>query len=121
MVVDLHSRRIPNQLVLVGLWGGILYLVMEGGLSGLVLGGIRIGVTVLGVFLIYQWSAFGAGDLKLISIISLFFNWEEFATWLLISLLCGGVLAVPYYIRGERKIPFAVALFAGMLVTLLTF
>ena len=75
MVEDVRLRKISNELILVGLVTGILYLGADGGLSDLFLGVARLAVTLLGAFLIYQCSAIGAGDLKLISVVSLFFEW----------------------------------------------
>lgn len=80
------------------------------------LSGMRFGIVVLGVFLIYQMPALGAGDLKLISIICLFFNWGEYLTWLWYSMLSAGGLALFYIIRRQRSFPFGVALFFGAVI-----
>ena len=118
MAEDIRLRKISNETVLVGFVIGILYLVAQSGLSGLFLRSARLAVVLLGAFLIYQCSVFGAGDLKLISVMSLYFDWGVYFEWLGYSMLFSGVVALFCLVAGERKVPLGAAFFGGMIITL---
>ena len=115
MLYDIFERRIPNRLVVIGLCLGVLYQISVNGITGVCYGGVRLGLSVLVLFFFYQTSVLGAGDLKLISMMSLILNWEELGRWLLISGCFGVFVGVFYYFRRKVSFPFGVPLFAGMI------
>lgn len=119
MVYDIFQGRIPNRLIFVGTILEILYLVIYDGIDSVLYGCIRMVLSFFVLFLIYQTSALGAGDLKLISMLSILLNWEELGKWLVSGLFFAAIMAVVYRMSKKATFPFAVSLFAGMLVTLI--
>lgn len=101
---DLATRRIPNALVLFGIVLGFLFQTLEpqgfglfarwpgslGFLQGLY--GLLIG---LGVFLpLYLMRAMGAGDVKLLAMVGVWFGAKPMFGIVMLTLLAGGVLAI---------------------------
>lgn len=119
MIYDVYERRIPNWLILLGICMGTGYQFVANGMSGVFHGGIRLVVSVLVLFLFYQSSALGAGDLKLISMMSLNLSWKELEQWLVISGCFAVLIGTLYYLRKEVSFPFGIPLFLGMVVSLL--
>lgn len=114
VVCDLHSRRIPNSLVLVGMALGLLFqtVVPTGGglFTGATGGGLGPTQALLGastglaLFLpMYALRALGAGDVKLLGMVGMWLGAGPVAWAALWTLLAGGVLAL------------AVALVSGLL------
>jgi prepilin peptidase CpaA len=104
---DLHSRRIPNGLVLVGMALGLFFQTVApsgGGLfNGAGAGGGGLGptqallgaVTGLALFLpMYALRTLGAGDVKLLGMVGMWLGAGPVAWAALWTLLAGGVLAL---------------------------
>ena len=101
---DIRSRRIPNQLILLGSIGGfLLHLLLPPG-SGLFstpagslgiffsVSGFVVGLLLLLPF--YALGTLGAGDVKLMALVGAFIGpWAVMGATLL-TMLCGGVLAL---------------------------
>ena len=126
---DLRSRKIPNQLILVGVFLGLVInciIPIEGrviyGLEGLMLG--------LGLMLVpYAFKMMGAGDVKLFAVMGLFFGSSHIIMVGLHMMLWGGVLALYYLIKMKRMkrldpnykkmtLPYALAITAGSFSTM---
>jgi prepilin peptidase CpaA len=92
---DVRYRRIPNKLVLTGLFCGLLLNAWLGGWRGL-------GESLLGfsfafclMFVVRMYSrATGPGDIKLFAAIGAIIGWQSVLPAFLIVLITGGVLAV---------------------------
>jgi prepilin peptidase CpaA len=93
-VVDLHSRRIPNWLVLPFLAGGVTVNTVAHGTKGLgqSLGGIALAVAVAGVLCWLR--GMGMGDLKLCAAVAGWIGPAQMATALVATGIVGGVLAL---------------------------
>jgi prepilin peptidase CpaA len=92
---DLHSRRIPNKLVLLGLIVAVpVQWIAHGGTAGLWLGlqGLAAGIAVMLPF--YMLRAFGAGDAKLMGAIGAFAGPSNVLLVALATFLVGGVWAL---------------------------
>lgn len=91
---DLHSRRIPNWLVLPFLAGGFTFSVIRGGWAGAANSGegILLAVAVTGVFCFLR--GMGMGDLKLCAAIGAWIGPEQLTTALVMTAIAGGIMAV---------------------------
>lgn len=94
VIVDFITYKIPNFLVLSGM---IVGLVMKAFLEG----GVEmfyalIGPVVICVagFLLYCIHALGAGDIKLIALISVYIGLREATSVLIVSLFIGAILGL---------------------------
>jgi prepilin peptidase CpaA len=93
-VVDLHSRRIPNWLVLPFLAAGVLVNTASHGVRGLgqSVGGIALAAAVTGVFCWLR--GMGMGDLKLCAAVGAWIGPGQLGMALVATGLAGGVLAL---------------------------
>jgi len=104
VVTDLHSRRIPNWLVLTGIALGFMFQLFayEGdGLFARWWGAIGPWQALLGLaagfamFLpFYLARVMGAGDVKLVAMLGVWFGARPMVGVVLLSMFCGGVLAL---------------------------
>jgi prepilin peptidase CpaA len=145
LLSDLRERRIPNQLVVIGLLlglGGHTWLAGVGGLTVAVSGAL---VGLLCFLPLYISGRLGAGDVKLMAMCGAFLGPLHVVVASVASLLVGGVIGVAWvywqlssdgedYITDDgpsassptvghqdmpaSAIPYAVAIFGGVLVAL---
>lgn len=101
---DIRSRRIPNQLIVLGsIAGFLLHLLLPPG-SGLFstpvgslgiwfsLSGFAVGLLLL--LPLYALRTLGAGDVKLMALVGAFIGPSAVVGAMLLTMLCGGVLAL---------------------------
>ena len=147
VLCDLQDRRIPNQLVIVGLLLGLIGqtgLAAGGGLT-IAASGALVGLLCLLPF--YMSGGLGAGDVKLMAMCGAFLGPLHASAAAVASLLVGGVIgvvwafrqlyahrddyitddgpsasipAVGHQVGPATAIPYAVAIFAGNLIALKT-
>jgi prepilin peptidase CpaA len=93
-VVDIHSRRIPNWLVLPFLAAGVVVNTASYGMKGLgqSMGGIALAVAVTGVLCWLR--GMGMGDLKLCAAVGGWIGPGQLGIALVATGLAGGVLAL---------------------------
>ena len=93
-VVDIHSRRIPNWLVLPFLAAGVIVNTASYGVRGLgrSMGGIALAVAVTGVLCWLR--GMGMGDLKLCAAVGAWIGPGQLAMALVATGIAGGVLAL---------------------------
>ena len=101
---DLRSRRIPNWLVLTGIALGFVFQLFAVEGDGLfarwwgavgplqALYGLLAGFAMFLPF--YLLRAMGAGDVKLVAMLGVWFGLRPMLGVVLLTLLCGGVLAI---------------------------
>jgi len=101
---DVHSHRIPNKLVLVGVALGLglngllpagfgFNSAMPGGLGWLAaVKGLALGIAVL--LPIYLLRAMGAGDVKLMGMVGTFLGPGDLIGALIATFIAGGVMAL---------------------------
>lgn len=95
LVYDVVSRRIPNRLVLTGIWVGWGLALMPGGIGwASSLTGGMVGFLVFGV--LYALRMMGAGDVKLATAIGLFMGSQAMPGVCLSMLLAGGLLSLAW-------------------------
>ena len=93
-VVDIHSRRIPNRLVLPFLAGGVAVNTACHGAKGLgqSMGGSALAVAVTGIFCWLR--GMGMGDLKLCAAVGAWIGPAQLVTALAVTGLAGGAFAL---------------------------
>lgn len=101
-VIDLRSRRIPNQLTAT--MAGIGLLLAVTGTSGVTVGASLAGI-VLGLLLMlpgYALGATGAGDVKLMAAVGAIIGPALVLSAFLCTAITGGLLAVVVALRRRR-------------------
>ena len=93
-VVDIHSRRIPNWLVLPFLAGGVMANTASYGMKGMgqSTGGIALAIAVTGVLCWLR--GMGMGDLKLCAAVGGWIGPGQLCMALVATGIAGGVLAL---------------------------
>lgn len=93
-IMDIHSRRIPNWLVLPFLVVGVAVNVAEGGVRGLgrSAGGIALAVVITGILCWLR--GIGMGDLKLCAAVGAWIGPAQLGIALIATGIAGGVLAL---------------------------
>ena len=106
LLTDLLRRRVPNQLVLLGLITGCYLCICRDG--------IPMGISLflkdafwptLLLFPLYLLGAIGAGDVKIISALSAMTGGDRIRDLILISFLIGAIFALIRLIK-ERQLFF---------------
>lgn len=130
---DIKSRKIPNQLIVLGIVLGIgvnaLGSFPEHFYSGIL--GFILGLVIM--LIPYCFGLLGAGDVKLFAVVGLFLGSDNILDALIYTVLCGGVLALLYLFQigvarmrkvdtaekvNKPSLPYAVAISGGTLLTL---
>lgn len=136
---DVRQFTIPNWIpgVMIALWlAAAPFLDLSWGQAGLALAS-GVGVLALGLVL---WAPgwVGGGDVKLLAAGALWFGWPDIMTFLLMTVVAGGVLSVVLVLLRSaarmvpsaspvlsvgvlapgKPAPYAVAIAAGALITL---
>lgn len=117
-VTDIRARRISNALVLALTLVGVLRMAIEGGpvLADL---GIALAIFAAGIWA-FHFGAFGGGDVKLLAAGALWTGVAGVTTFLTVTALAGGALALGFLLTGQRRasLPYGVAIaVGGMVVT----
>jgi prepilin peptidase CpaA len=101
---DVRYRRIPNELVLVTLIGGLTLNTIFDGPHGLLtsLAGFALGFGLM--FFLHAFGTMGAGDVKLFSAIGAVVGVSSVLPTLMVVALTGGVFAVCKMIYSRRTL-----------------
>lgn len=100
--IDVRYRRIPNKLVLVTLFIGLMLNTIFGGANGLVasLSGFALAFGLM--FLLHLFGTMGAGDVKLFAAIGAIIGISLVLPTLLVIALTGGLMAIGKMIYARR-------------------
>jgi len=118
---DVRTRRIPNALVFALLICGLIENAVLSGWNG-VLGDLAlVAVVVLAGTVTFSFKLIGGGDIKLLAAAAGTLAYPAGISFVLLTLLCGGVLAIAYATyKGRLQTTFAnvqaitLPLFAGV-------
>ncbi|MCR5097392.1 MAG: A24 family peptidase [Lachnospiraceae bacterium] len=98
-VFDLQKARVPNTLILIGYTSGFIYAICEKGASGVPEAIISLTWPILLLYVLFRIKALGAGDLKTLSMISLFLDHHQMLTIIFLSLVIGAAAGGARLIR----------------------
>ena len=99
---DLWSQKIPNALIMMGYATGFVYIIYEKGPPGIPEAVISLAWPILLLIVLYRMRALGAGDIKLLSVISVFLDFHQMLTVIYLSFLTGAVVGlVRLLLHGE--------------------
>lgn len=98
VIFDLRTFRIPNALIVLFLMAGLVYNCCIAGPSGVVKALLCMCIMVIALLLPWRLKALGAGDIKLFSVISLFFGLKNTFRIIITALFIGGVIGFIYII-----------------------
>lgn len=103
-VSDIIKRRIPNWVViaLIGLY--VLALVLGVAPSSWLSGLGAAGVVLIVTYGLYLFGVIGAGDAKLFSAAALFVGLTNLATFALMTVLVGGLMAIGVLILHPKRV-----------------
>ena len=100
--MDLQSRRISNRLIVCGLLLGYVRNLSEYGWKGNFYFFLQVSVPIIMLYLLFLMRAFGAGDIKLFSVVSCCIGLEGFFQVFVYSFLAGAVLALLLMLRNRN-------------------
>lgn len=99
---DVRSRRIPNLLTGPAILVALMLHLVDGGWRGLASSFLALLVCGTAFLVIYLAGGMGAGDVKFIAAQGCFLGLASAGPLLVLTALCGGVLAVAMVIRHGR-------------------
>lgn len=134
---DIHTMRIPNQLVLAMLAGYLIFAPVSGAeLQDIAMSSATAAGLFVVSFICFSFGWIGGGDAKFASVVALWLGAENFAPFVLYTALFGGVLTLAVLqfrlmplpaVFADRKwiarlhapgngVPYGVAIAAGALI-----
>lgn len=117
VIFDIKERRIPNQVIIIGLLAAFLNHLLRGDYTGLILSlqGLAFGTGLL--LIPYLLGGFGAGDVKLLGMIGALKGAAfVFNTFLWMAVI-GGIIAVIILVRRHLFIETVTRLIRGLFLS----
>jgi len=104
VIQDIHSNKISNGLILLGLLLGVSYDIEKMGVRGILfwLGGVS--VPFISLFLLYFFRTIGAGDIKLLCVFGGFLGIVPIFKCIVLSFLIGAIISLGVIIRRKNWI-----------------
>ena len=116
VLCDYYSYQIPNELIILGYIMGLLYEVTERGWYGSVVFLIRALFPMILLYILFMIGGLGAGDLKLLSVISVFLTLSVTMNLIIMAFLIGGFVSVLQIIRRKHHLHFTFCICGGFAV-----
>jgi prepilin peptidase CpaA len=101
---DIRYRRIPNELVLLTLIGGLTLNTIFGGSHGLLISLEGFALAFGLMFFLHAFGTMGAGDVKLFSAIGAISGVSHVLPTLMVVALTGGIFAICKMIYARRTV-----------------
>lgn len=98
---DMKERKIPNFLILVGWLLALIFRFLQEGRTGILSCVLAVFITVTVCFPVFLLRAVGAGDIKLLTLISAMHGWKHLLQTTIIWLILAGALSVVILIRNH--------------------
>lgn len=130
VLTDLRDRQIPNLVVVIGLFLGLVGHSWSSGISGFAMGASGACVGLLCLLPFYISGGMGAGDVKLMAMCGAFLGPIHIVVASAASLFVGGLVGIAWAFwqfsnagdsqpdSGNSAIPFALAIGVGTFISL---
>lgn len=102
MWTDFRKKKVSNRLVCFGLFLGYIRNLSVYGWNGSIYFLVQISIPVLMFYLLFLMHAFGAGDIKLFSVVSSCIGIKGFFQVMIHSFLVGAVFSFAVLIRNRN-------------------
>lgn len=113
---DIKYRKISNRsLIIMGVLSLTFLFLREGIKKGTLYIFCLLPIWVF-LFLLFVFKVTGAADIKLLYVLSLLIGRKEIIEVFILSLVVSLLIGIIYLIKGKKTMPFAVAIFIGMVV-----
>lgn len=113
---DFKYRKITNKsLFFMGFISLIFLLLREGIIKGFTYILYLLPIWTI-LFLLFVFKITGAADIKLLYVLSLLIGREGIIEVFILSLVVSIFIGIIYLVKGEKTMPFAMAIFIGMVV-----
>lgn len=93
VIMDFQYDKIFNEWILITLITGLSYRAWTGGVSGTVQAVIYMTIPFMLLYPLFMIGGLGAGDIKLLAVISCFFTLRQIFSCLIITFLIGAVFS----------------------------
>jgi len=136
--IDLRTKTIPNELVIIGVLGGLIAFIYNifiplkvyptsnwwEPLIGILPGsGILLSIAILGAIIYKSDDVMGMGDVKIFAPIGMFLGWKMCILALLMSMFIGGITSITLVLFRIKKrkdtIPFGPFIAISVLIVIL--
>jgi leader peptidase (prepilin peptidase)/N-methyltransferase len=126
-LVDMDSYIIPDGLILTGVVGRIIFIFLSGSFAqsalNALIGAASIALPLLIVVLVFEKvmkkEGMGGGDIKLLAMTGMFFDWKINLLALFLACLAGIAFALATRRRGDKAFPFGPAIACGTWLAML--
>lgn len=114
-ISDLRTGKIPNSLIAAGYIVGLGMQLVSVGSKELMIAFFRAGWPIIVFYGLFYIRALGAGDIKLLSVTSTFFNFEQMLDIIIFSFLFGAGVCLARIIK-DKKISNHYIKFSGFIL-----
>lgn len=94
VIMDLRTFRIPNALTMAGMAAGVICQLYRAGPPGMFEAVKNLICSILILFPLYLLKCLGAGDIKLLSVITIFLGWKQGMKISIYSLFAGAAIGI---------------------------
>lgn len=94
VILDLRTYRIPNVLTMTGMAVGVIYQLRRAGPPGMFIALKDLISSILILFPLYVIRCLGAGDIKLLSVVTAVLGWKQGMTISIYSLFVGAAIGI---------------------------
>ncbi|MCR5734941.1 MAG: prepilin peptidase [Lachnospiraceae bacterium] len=120
-VMDMITLKVNNLLILTGFFAGLGCSFLDGGMHSLVISLTGACIPILILMIPFILRLFGAGDIKLLSVIGVFMGPEDVFYTMFYAFLAGALIVIVRYIinlnsRKDDRIPFALPVLIGVVM-----
>lgn len=102
---DYRQRRIPNWLLLPMLINGLIYRAYNGGPRGIGLFVVQLAAVMALLWFLYQIGGLGAGDVKLLCVISGYLPYDKIFQFLFVSMLISALISLIKLFHKRQVVP----------------
>ena len=126
-LVDMDSFIIPDKLILAGIGGRVVFILLSGNIVPValtsIIGMVSIALPLLIVVLIFEKvmkkEGMGGGDIKLLAMTGMYFDWKINLMALFLACIVGIAFALARGTGKDKAFPFGPAIVCGTWLAML--